>query len=472
MLESKEHASNNSGGMFMSEKYLIVSQPEQVPPYDPKAMAEGLGMSLVGFLGPLLLELDQWLDKRLIRTLVQVIEAILTFRDRINGLVLSELGSYLDPIGQGGGTKRLSRLLHSPKWTALFIERFLWWRASEQIEQWEEQGEEGLVLWDGSVWEKPESLKSEGLGPVQSSKAKRLTHVKPGYYTPPGQPISVPGLHWVGLLLIGCRLNQGPALLAVMRWWTARGWRASWVRDEDKKLLEMAIRSWGRKVLHIFDRGYASSLWLGALSHFAARFVLRWRHQYRLLFEGKLKAAWKIAQGKKAWGSRGLWDARRRKWISASVLAFPVRHPDHPDLPLWLVVARRTGGKPWYLLTSEPVENEAQAWKVVLAYARRWQIELAWKTCKSELGMQSPRVWDWESRLKLLGLATLAYAFLLYLLTEPFTLLRRWLFRYACHRTGRHLQATHVPLARLRLAVSRLWLVHPPRFSRRAALAC
>jgi hypothetical protein len=74
----------------MSEKYVIVSQAEQVPPYDPKAMAEGLGMMLLGFLGPLLLELDQWLDKRLIRTLVQAIEAILTFRDRVNGLVLSE----------------------------------------------------------------------------------------------------------------------------------------------------------------------------------------------------------------------------------------------------------------------------------------------------------------------------------------------------------------------------------------------
>src|SRR5205807_7043928 len=129
MLESKEDASNNSGGIFMSEQYLIVCQPEQVPPYDPKAMAEGLGMSLLEFLGPLLLELDQWLDKRLIRTFVQAIEAILTIRSRINGLVLSELGSYLDPIGQGGGTKRLSRLLHSPKWTAAVIERFLWWRA-------------------------------------------------------------------------------------------------------------------------------------------------------------------------------------------------------------------------------------------------------------------------------------------------------------------------------------------------------
>jgi len=61
--------------------------------------------------GPLLLELDQWLDKRLIRTFVQAIEAILTFRSRINGLVLSELGSYLDSIGKGGETKRLSRRL-------------------------------------------------------------------------------------------------------------------------------------------------------------------------------------------------------------------------------------------------------------------------------------------------------------------------------------------------------------------------
>jgi hypothetical protein len=154
--------------------------------------------------------------------------------------------------------------------------------------------------------------------------------------------------------------------------------------------------------------------------------------------------------------------------ISESRLAFPVRHPDHPDLPLWLVLARRKGSSPWYLLTSEPVETEADAWKVVLAYARRWQIELTWKSGKSELGMQSPRVWDWETRLKLLGLATLAYAFLLHLLSTPFQLVRCWLVRYAAHRSGRRLRATRVPLARLRLALSHLWLAYPPRLSRRA----
>jgi len=34
----------------MSDKYLIVSEPEQVPLYDPQAMAQGLGMALEGFL--------------------------------------------------------------------------------------------------------------------------------------------------------------------------------------------------------------------------------------------------------------------------------------------------------------------------------------------------------------------------------------------------------------------------------------
>lgn len=248
----------------MSEKYLIVAQSEQAPPYEPQAMAQALGLSLLGFLGPLLLELDQSLDKRLIRTFVQAIEALLTFRDRINGLLLSELGSYLDPVGQGGGSKRLSRLLHSPKWTAAIIEHFLWWRASQQVEQWQQEGEEGLLIWDSSVWEKPESLKSEGLGPVQSSQAFGLTHLKPGSFTPPGRPSCVPGLHWVGLLLVGVSLTQGPAMLAALCWWTTRGWRGSWSRDEDKKLLERACQSWGRKLLHVFDRGYESLLWLGA----------------------------------------------------------------------------------------------------------------------------------------------------------------------------------------------------------------
>jgi hypothetical protein len=41
-----------------------------------------------------------------------------------------------------------------------------------------------------------------------------------------------------------------------------------------------------------------------------------------------------------------------------------------------LVVARRGSGQPpWYLLTNEPVATVEELWRIVLSYARRWQLE-------------------------------------------------------------------------------------------------
>jgi hypothetical protein len=82
-------------------------------------MAQGLARQLGLFLAPVVLMLDQVMDKRLLRTLVQTVQTILAFRDRINGLLLSELGGYLEhPSHAPAGTKRLSNLLHSPNWQA------------------------------------------------------------------------------------------------------------------------------------------------------------------------------------------------------------------------------------------------------------------------------------------------------------------------------------------------------------------
>ena len=169
--------------------------------FEPRDLSHRLGRHLLRFLEPLVHELDVTVDKRPLRTLVQTVEAIVSFRDRNHGLLLSELGGYMDGLGQGGGTKRLSTLIHHKGWKAQQIEAFLLRRADEQIALWEARGEEGLLIWDGTVLEKPESLKAEGLCAVRSSKAARLTHVKKGYYHPPGAPIFVPGLHGIGLLL-------------------------------------------------------------------------------------------------------------------------------------------------------------------------------------------------------------------------------------------------------------------------------
>ena len=168
---------------------------------EPDDRSQRYGMTFLRFLEPLVRELDGTVDKRPLRTLVQTVEAIVSFRDRNHGLLLSELGGYMDGLGQGGGTKRLSTFIHHKGWKAQQIEAFLLRRADEQIAQWEARGEDGLLIWDGTVLEKPESLKAEGLCAVRSSKAARLTHVKKGDYHPPGAPIFVPGLHGIGLLL-------------------------------------------------------------------------------------------------------------------------------------------------------------------------------------------------------------------------------------------------------------------------------
>ena len=51
----------------------------------------------------------------------------------------------------------------------------------------------------------------------------------------------------------------------------------------------------------------------------------------------------------RAWQERRVWDGRRHVWVTASILALPVRHPDHPQQTLWLVIALSLGTLPWYL---------------------------------------------------------------------------------------------------------------------------
>jgi hypothetical protein len=445
----------------MQENYDLTLPPWQASPQISAALRQRLGL----FVAPVLAALTPRLDVRLVRTFLATLEAILTLRHRNNGLLLSELGGNLLGYDHApAGTKRLSNLLRSDKWKAALLETFLWRQAEAHRKALEEAGQEALVLWDESVLEKNESRAAEGLCPVRSSKAARCLKVKPGYYHPPTQkPIFVPGMHWVGLLLCGYR---GAPTLSCLRWWSSRGEQATSARRVQSGLLTRCANAWGRLVLHVFDRGYCGSPWLGRLLEENLRFVVRWPLRYRLYNEvGILKKTWQIVQGKKTRDTRQLWDARRQTYRVAGVVWAKVGHPEFPD-DLWLVVSRPGKGlAPWYLLTSEPIEDSEAAWRIVLAYARRWQIEMAFRYGKSELALESPRLWEWERRMKLLLMATLCYAFLLSLLEASLHPLCQWLLRHFCHRTGKRSQQAQAPLYRLRAALSHLWLSYPANLS-------
>ena len=198
----------------------------------------------------------------------------------------------------------------------------------------------------------------------------------------------------------------------------------------------------------------------------AVRFVMRWPKHYELLDElGQEFPAWQMTRGKRSWEHRQLWDARRRCYRKTGVIAVPVMDKTYQQ-PLWLVVARPGSGRePWYLLTNEPIRTPEDAWKIVLAYARRWQVEMSIRFDKCELAFESPRLLEWETQHRLLLIATLAYSFLLSLLNSNHLL--TWLLQTWCHRTGKWRLKVKTPLYRLRSALSRLWLTYPPPFIQR-----
>ena len=125
------------------------------------------------------------------------------------------------------------------------------------------------------------------------------------------------------------------------------------------------------------------------------RFVLRWPKRLHLRdADGQHRPAWWILRGQRSWGERVVWDSVNDRFRRLGLMAGLVSHPEADDHPLRLVCARpHDGNEPWLLLTTEPVHDAEDAPAVVLAYARRWQIEMGFRYNKSELAMESPRLW-------------------------------------------------------------------------------
>jgi hypothetical protein len=270
---------------------------------DPQAGSQHLLTLLESFLQPFLHILEEALDKRLVRTFLQCLVAIIRGRNNAQVLWLSELGSYLDGYGAevcsaAAGTKRVGKLLRSVKWTPDLIERYLLEKADEEVQKLKELQQRILCIWDDSVVEKAESEKGEGLGPVLSSKAKRRGRTKRGvvFNWPAPRPVRVIGMQWTAAVIVGM---QGFPHLALSRWWTTKGVFATRLRDTQEEEFRVCFRKWGPLLVHLFDRGYASGYWLTILLKYRARFIIRWigKHVF-LTLAGQEKKLWEIGRGK------------------------------------------------------------------------------------------------------------------------------------------------------------------------------
>ncbi len=137
----------------MTHDHTLMSSAQARP-----VVAHTLRSHLVRFLQPVAELLASQLDIRLVQTAIDLLQVILTHRHRALGLLLTELGGYLLSSAQApAGAKPISNLIHAPDWAADDIGAILQQQASERVQALEAAGEEVLLVWVGSVCEKPES---------------------------------------------------------------------------------------------------------------------------------------------------------------------------------------------------------------------------------------------------------------------------------------------------------------------------
>ena len=84
-------------------------------------------------------------------------------------------------------------------------------------------------------------------------------------------------------------------------------------------------------------------------------------------------------------------DARRRCERKVGIIAFPVSDCIHQQP---LVVGRRSAQRTIPLVSAHhpATPTPDDAWHVVLAYARRWQVEMSIRFSKAELAFRKPAV--------------------------------------------------------------------------------
>ena len=441
----------------MYRKKYIKSKRKKL---EAKKKAPKLIKRAVEYVGPLVDELQGKIDKRLTYTLFDSFMGMLHFRDRANSLLLSELGACVNgPKHAPAGTKRLSNLLREENWSYEDVKKFLLEKTKKRLGEKGKEGKRWLLHWDDSVIEKPESLKIEGLCSVHSSKGARLTRIKPGFYTKYPR-INVSGFEWSAGVLSS--LSDRPTITC-MDWWTKRGKHRDTRENVLYRMLQQSsemIKQTQAEVWHVFDRGYANRRTLDyMINHFQQSFIIRWKSNHLLLNEkGELKQTYRHSIGKKITSTRRMWDKERKEWKRVGIVYTPVHDPEINERQLYLVIVRdkKKGRSPIYFLTDVKIDTNGMAWSVLKSYMKRWDVEQVFRFGKSAMGIQSPRLWFWENRLKLLMLVTLVMDFVLTLLSDYRKFSRKIIDTW-CPRTGKRQKNTFLPLYRLRIAIS--WLI-------------
>lgn len=143
------------------------------------------------------------------------------------------------------------------------------------------------------------------------------------------------------------------------------------------------------------------------------RYLVRQRGDRHLLYKKKAKSVLELATlCKTPYASTIIREQEGKEKIYFIDFGFlPVRLPECPERPLWLVVIKGFGKKPLMILTTEPMRrNRNVLWWVVEAYLTRWKVEDTIRFIKQSYDFEDIRVLTYD-RLKNMAALVLAASY-------------------------------------------------------------
>lgn len=303
---------------------------------------------------------------------------------------LTEIGRSLEEeIDLHATHKRLSRNLSDEKLESALQERILQ-LGSKRINQ------DTLLIVDPSDLQKKYAQKMEYLADVRDGSEGIIGK---GY--------------WL-CDVVGCEVGSNEITPLAQELWSQNAPDFNSENDQIISLVEKVRQATKGEGIILFDRGGdRRELLVPWTKDSTCRYMIRQRGDRHLLYKRKARSGLELADTcKTPYATTILREKEgeeRAYFIHFGFL--PVRLPECPNRPLWLVIVKGFGEKPLMILTTEPMRrNRKTLWWVVEAYVTRWRVEDTIRFIKQSYDFEDVRVLTYQ-RLKNMAVLVLSASY-------------------------------------------------------------
>ena len=214
--------------------------------------------------------------------------------------------------------------------------------------------------------------------------------------------------------VVGCEVGSNEITPLAQELWSPKA--PDYISDNDQvlSLVDRVRQSTGGKGIIVYDRGGDRRRMLVPWTRDnTCRYLIRQRGDRHLLYKKKARSVLELAVLCKTPYASTIFREKEgtEKTYFIEFGHLPVRLPECPERPLWLVVIKGFGKKPLMILTTEPMRrNRNVLWWTVEAYLTRWKVEDTIRFVKQSYDFEDIRVLTYD-RLKNMAALVLAASY-------------------------------------------------------------